>query len=209
KPTRKDTQVPQPNGATESVVDEAVHKELGDRLVRATIITSSLKAEQDSGNITNTQSKATPNEPSSQGTDPGGGPRCQETMGDSTAQTRFESVSKHSNDSLIARGNTLRSNEDRLKFGELMELCTNLQNRVLDLEKTKTTQQNGNPTQQQEITSLKRKVKKLEKRNRSRTHRLKRLYKVDLSARVESSSDEESLGEDASKQERRIDAINY
>ncbi|GJS73016.1 putative ribonuclease H-like domain-containing protein [Tanacetum coccineum] len=71
---------------------------------------------------------------------------------------------------------------------------------VLDLEKTKTTQHN-------EIASLKRRVKKLEKKDRSRTHRLKRLYKVGLIARVESSVNEESLGEDASKQER-IDAID-
>ncbi|GKC09634.1 hypothetical protein Tco_1001244 [Tanacetum coccineum] len=131
----------------------------------------------------------------------GGGPMCQETMGDTTAQTRFESISKHSNDSLLARGNTLRSDEDRLKLVELMTLCTTLQKRVFDLEKTKTTQQN-------EIGSLKRRVKKLEKKDRSRTHKLKRLYKVGLTARVESSSDEEDLGEDASKQGRRINAID-
>ncbi|GKF52188.1 hypothetical protein Tco_0148655, partial [Tanacetum coccineum] len=81
-----------------------------------------------------------------------------------------------------------------------MALCTTLQNRVLDLEKTKTTQAN-------EIDSLKRRVMKLEKKNRSRTHRLKRLYKVSLTARRESSRDEESLGEDASKQ-GRINAID-
>ncbi|GKF66556.1 hypothetical protein Tco_0193073, partial [Tanacetum coccineum] len=63
-------------------------------------------------------------------------------MGDTTAQTRFESVSKLFNDSLLARGNTLQSDEDSLKLNELMTLCTNLQNRVLDLKKTKTTQQN-------------------------------------------------------------------
>ncbi|GJZ62187.1 hypothetical protein Tco_0618324 [Tanacetum coccineum] len=121
-------------------------------------------------------------------------------VGDTIAQTRFESVSKHSNDSLLARGNTLRSDEDRLKLDELMALCTTLQQRVLDLEKTKTTQHN-------EIVSLKRRVKKLEKKDMSRTHRLKRLYKVGLTTRVESSGDEESLGEDASKQ-GRIDAID-
>nr|GEX63234.1 hypothetical protein [Tanacetum cinerariifolium] len=66
--------------------------------------------------------------------------------------------------------------------------------------KTKTTQSN-------EITSLKRSVKKLEKKNKSRNHKLKRLYKVGLTARVES-SDEESLGEDASKQGKGIDAID-
>ncbi|GJZ69181.1 hypothetical protein Tco_0632731 [Tanacetum coccineum] len=180
--------------------DEAVHKELGDSLVRAATTASSLEAEQDSGNITKTQSKATPNESSSLGTTSGGGPRCQETMRDTISQTRFENVSKHSNDSLLARGNTLQSDEDRLKLDELMALCTTLQNRVLDLEKTKTTQAN-------EIASLKRRVKKLEKKNRSRTHRLKRLYKVGLTARVESSRDEESLGEDASKQ-GRINAID-
>ncbi|GJT67317.1 hypothetical protein Tco_1018797 [Tanacetum coccineum] len=51
-----------------------------------------------------------------------------------------------------------------------MKLCTNLQQRVLDLETTKTTQAN-------EIASLKRRVKKLEQKKRSRTHGLKRLYK--------------------------------
>ncbi|GJZ90371.1 ribonuclease H-like domain-containing protein [Tanacetum coccineum] len=47
------------------VADEDVHKELGDSLVRASTTTSSLEAEQDSGNITKTRSKATPNESSS------------------------------------------------------------------------------------------------------------------------------------------------
>ncbi|GJU09031.1 hypothetical protein Tco_1125461 [Tanacetum coccineum] len=84
--------------------DEVVHKELGDSLVRAATTASSLEAEQDSGNITKTRSKATPNESSSLGTTSGGGPMCQETIGDTIAQTRFENVSKHSNDSLLARG---------------------------------------------------------------------------------------------------------
>ncbi|GJY96704.1 retrovirus-related pol polyprotein from transposon TNT 1-94 [Tanacetum coccineum] len=93
------------------------------------------------------------------------------------------------------------SGEDSLKLNELMELCTNLQQRVLDLETTKTTQAN-------EIASLKRRVEKLGKKDRSRTHKLKRLYKVGLSARVESSGDDEDLGEDASKQGRRIHDID-
>ncbi|GJT44543.1 hypothetical protein Tco_0953258 [Tanacetum coccineum] len=139
KPKRKDTQVPQPSGPIDIVADEAVHKELGDSLVRAATTASSLEAEQDSGNITKTRSKATLNEPSSPGTSSGSGPRCQETMGDTIAQTRFENVSKLSNDPLLARGITLRIGEDGLKLTELMKLCTNLQQRVLDLEKTKTT----------------------------------------------------------------------
>ncbi|GKD61504.1 hypothetical protein Tco_1299013 [Tanacetum coccineum] len=152
--------------------DEGIYKELDDNLVRVVTTASSFEAEQDSGNITKTQSKATPNESSSLATTLGGDPK----------------------------GNTLRSGEDSLKLNELMELCTNLQTRVLDLEKTKT-------TQAEEIVSLKRRVKKLEQKKRSRTHGLKRLYKVGLTARVESSRDEESLGEDASKQ-GRINAID-
>ncbi|GJV06331.1 hypothetical protein Tco_1343987 [Tanacetum coccineum] len=41
----------------------------------------------------------------------------------------------------------------------------------------------------QEITSLKKRVKKLEKKGGSRTHKLKRLYKVGRSARIVSSDD--------------------
>ncbi|GKD36335.1 hypothetical protein Tco_1251844 [Tanacetum coccineum] len=126
KPKRKDTQVPQPSDPSVNVADEAVHKELGDSLVRAA---STLEAEQDSGNITKTRSKATPNESSSLGTTSGGGPRCQETMRCIIAQTRFENVFKHSNYLLLARGNTLQSDEDRLKLNGLMGLCTNLQTR--------------------------------------------------------------------------------
>nr|GEZ01365.1 hypothetical protein [Tanacetum cinerariifolium] len=73
---------------------------------------------------------------------------------------------------------------------------------------TKTTQKKEIASQQDEIASLKKRVKKLEKRNRSRTHGLKILYKVGLSTRVESSGNEESLGQDASKQGRRINAID-
>nr|GFB45840.1 hypothetical protein [Tanacetum cinerariifolium] len=50
-------------------------------------------------------------------------------------------------------------------------------------------------TQQKVFDSLKRSVKKLERRNRLRNHKLKRLYKVGLTTRVES-SDEESLDAD-------------
>nr|GEZ02380.1 hypothetical protein [Tanacetum cinerariifolium] len=57
-------------------------------LVRAATTTSSLEAEQDIGNINKTQSKATLNESSSQRTNLGSGPRCQEAIGDTTAQTR-------------------------------------------------------------------------------------------------------------------------
>nr|GEU74498.1 hypothetical protein [Tanacetum cinerariifolium] len=48
-------------------------------------------------------------------------------------------------------------------------------------------------------------VKRLEKKRSSRPHGLKRLYKIGLSARVESSAEEQSLGEeDASKQGKNV-----
>ncbi|GJS77239.1 reverse transcriptase [Tanacetum coccineum] len=166
---RKDTKVPQPSGPTTNVADEAVNKEMDDSFERVATTATSLDAEQDRGNINKTQSKVIPNEPSSSGTSLGGGPRRQETMGDTIAQTRSENVSKLSNDPLLVRGNILQSGEDSLKLQELMELCTNLQNRVIDLEKTKT-------SQAQEITSLKLRVKKLEKKGGLSTHKLKRLY---------------------------------
>ncbi|GJX77856.1 hypothetical protein Tco_0324667 [Tanacetum coccineum] len=112
-----------------------------------------------------------------------------EPMADETENV--ECVPTHSN-------NPLLSGEDSLKLNELMELCTNLQKKVLDLETTKT-------IQALEIDSLKRRVKKLKKKQRSRTHKLRRLYKVGISAKVISSDDEASLGdqEDASKQGRK------
>ncbi|GJW23920.1 putative ribonuclease H-like domain-containing protein [Tanacetum coccineum] len=170
RPKRKDIEIPQSSGPTDNVADEAVNKKMDYSLERAATTATSLDVEQDRGNINKTQSKATPNEPSSLGTSSGGGPRHQETMGDTSAQTRFENVSKHSNDSLLARGNTLRSGEDRLKLEELMKFYTKLQQRVLDLENTKT-------AQAQEITRLNLRVKKLENKGGSRIHKLKILYK--------------------------------
>ncbi|GKA63249.1 retrovirus-related pol polyprotein from transposon TNT 1-94 [Tanacetum coccineum] len=127
------------SGPTDNVVDEAVNEETGDSLEKAATTATSFDAEQDRG----------------------GGPRRQETIGDTIAQTRFENISKTSNDPLLARAN--------------------------------------------EIASLKRRVKKLKRRNRSRTHGLKRMYRVGSSKRVESSKNKGLGEEDASKQERIAD----
>ncbi|GJY12745.1 hypothetical protein Tco_0382054 [Tanacetum coccineum] len=87
---------------TDIVADEAVYEERDDSLEKATTSATSLDAEQDKGNISKTQSKATPNEPSAQGTSSGGGPRPQDTMGGTSARTRFERVSKRSNNPLLS-----------------------------------------------------------------------------------------------------------
>ncbi|GJW57816.1 hypothetical protein Tco_0104547, partial [Tanacetum coccineum] len=87
------------------VGDEAVHKELGDRMERAATTASSLEAEQDSGS----------------------GLRCQDTiLGDVDAQTRFETTSIQSNDPPLLKVNTFGSGEDSLKLMELMAHCTKL-----------------------------------------------------------------------------------
>ncbi|GJV10704.1 hypothetical protein Tco_1352245 [Tanacetum coccineum] len=121
KPKRKDIKVPQPGGPTDNVAYEAVYEEMDDSLKRAATTATSLDAEQDRGNITKTQSKATLNEPSSLGTSSGSGLRPQKTMGDTIAQIGFKNVSKTSNDSLPIGVNTPRSDEDSLKLKELIE----------------------------------------------------------------------------------------
>ncbi|GJV17150.1 retrovirus-related pol polyprotein from transposon TNT 1-94 [Tanacetum coccineum] len=68
RPKRKDTEIPQSSSPTDNVADEAVNEEMDDSLVRAATTATGLDVEQDSGNIDKTQSKATPNEPSSLGT---------------------------------------------------------------------------------------------------------------------------------------------
>ncbi|GJY47652.1 hypothetical protein Tco_0436715 [Tanacetum coccineum] len=146
-------------------LNDAINEEMDDSLVRTATTASSLEAEQDSG-----------------------GPRRQDTIGDTIVETRFENVFKTSNDSLFVGVNTPRSNEDRLQLKELIELCTNLQQRVLDLENAKT-------AQAQEITNLKLRVKRLEKKRGSRIYKLKRLYRVGSSRRVESSEDEDDTQE--------------
>nr|GFC61174.1 hypothetical protein [Tanacetum cinerariifolium] len=115
--------------------DEAVYEEMYDSVERAATTATVLDA------------------------DSGSGPRLQETMRDTAAQTRSEREFKFSNDPPLSR-----------------------------------------TTQAKEISSLKRRVKRLEKKKKSRTYGLKRLYKVGLSFRVESSAEEQSLDEeDASK----------
>ncbi|GKD91647.1 hypothetical protein Tco_1367154 [Tanacetum coccineum] len=76
-------------------------------------------------------------------------------------------VVTQSNDPPLSRVNTLRSGKDSMKLNELIEICTKLSERVLALENIKT-------AQDLEITNLKRRVKKLEMKKKSRNPQLKR-----------------------------------
>ncbi|GJS91546.1 hypothetical protein Tco_0774182 [Tanacetum coccineum] len=177
----RDTEIPQSSGPPKKVGDEAVYTGEDDRVVRAATTATSLEAEQESGS----------------------GPRCQDTtLGDADAQTRFETASKQScdpplsevntsgsgedsmehqddltdfvpptpHDSPLSGGHTPGSDEGRPNINELMAICTKLSNRVLALETSKT-------AQDLVIKKLKKKVKRLEKKQRARTLGMK-LFKV-------------------------------
>ncbi|GJW79100.1 hypothetical protein Tco_0140782 [Tanacetum coccineum] len=113
-----------------------------------------------------------------------------------------EHVPTQSNNPPLSRVNTLGSGENRLSLKELMDLYTKLSDRVLDLETTKT-------AQAKEIASLKKRVKKLERKRKSKPPGMKRLFKIGRYAQVVSFEDE-GLGdqEDASKQGRKIADID-
>ncbi|GJU90506.1 putative ribonuclease H-like domain-containing protein [Tanacetum coccineum] len=102
--------------ACEYVVgDEAVHKELGDRMERAATTASSLEAEQDNGSS----------------------PRCQDTiLGGANAQTRFEIASNQTNDPHLSRGHTLGSGEASLQLMKLMSNYTTLSEYTASLSTT-------------------------------------------------------------------------
>ncbi|GJW59241.1 hypothetical protein Tco_0105972 [Tanacetum coccineum] len=74
----------------------------------------------------------------------------------------------------------------------------------------KVQRQEAEVPQDEEIDALKKRIQRLERRKISRPTALKRLRKVGMSRRVESSTDQESLGvpEDASKQGRSIEDID-
>ncbi|GJT35089.1 hypothetical protein Tco_0925508, partial [Tanacetum coccineum] len=80
------------------------------------------------------------------------------------------------------------SGEDSMQLNELMLFSTILQQQVLDLQKAK-------DAQREEITTLKKRVKKLEGRRKKRSSGLRRLKKVGMGAKVVS-SDDEGLGEE-------------
>ncbi|GJS73271.1 hypothetical protein Tco_0706112 [Tanacetum coccineum] len=172
KTKRKATKISQSSRPTILIADETDHEERGDSMEKAATTTTSLDAEQGSGS----------------------GPKRQDTiLGDKLAQTWFERLSKQSNEPPLSRVNTLQSGENNMKLQELMDLCTTLSDRVLDLENVK-------DAQALEIKKLKKRVKKLESKKKSRTLQLKRsLFKVWIESSAEKSLDDQ---EDASKQGR-------
>ncbi|GJR99385.1 hypothetical protein Tco_0315894 [Tanacetum coccineum] len=173
-----------------NVADEAVFKEWDDRVVRATTTAASLDIAYDSGNITKTQSTAMSNDPLSQEIGVNTLESDEERIGQ---QDLIDNVPPTPHDSPLLGGYIPRSDEGRPNINELMAICTNLSNRVLALENSKT-------AQDLVIQKLKKRVKRLEKALRERTPGMK-LFKIGTSRRKGLDK------EDASKQGRKSDKI--
>ncbi|GKB77988.1 hypothetical protein Tco_0944883, partial [Tanacetum coccineum] len=107
-------------------------------------------------------------------------------------ESEEEHVPTFSNDPLL-------SGEDSSDLNELMVFCLSLQEQVLDLQKAK-------DAQAKEIASLKKTVKKLQRKRRSRPAGLRRIKKIGA-RKSKSSMDVASAGnhEDSFKQGRNID----
>nr|GEX61706.1 hypothetical protein [Tanacetum cinerariifolium] len=76
------------------------------------------------------------------------------------------------------------SGDDRMQLTELMNLCTNIQKLVFDLEKAKT-------TQAKEIVDLKKKVKKLERKKKIKDFRFKKIMEDGDEVIVDATTGEE------------------
>ncbi|GKA30802.1 hypothetical protein Tco_0717107 [Tanacetum coccineum] len=193
---RMGIRIPQSN-VLSSVADEAITKEMHDGLGRATTTASSLEAEQGSGNIFKTQTKATPSRPSSPRTSSEGGPWCHITMGGSSVQARPERLSNLPNEPPLGEGNTSRSREGSMQLLELMDICTKQLDKVTTLENELSSTKD---VYNKVLITLTKRVKKLE-----RKLKLERRIAV-----VDSSKDEEASlhSEDSSKQGRMIEKID-
>ncbi|GJU98637.1 hypothetical protein Tco_1327908 [Tanacetum coccineum] len=149
---------------------------------------SSLEAEQDNGNINRTQSMATLNESFPRGTNSGSGPRegkgfsgritplfqtmmvqaPEEVSGPTKPITDEDTNEEHVS---TPSYDPSQSGEDRMQLNKLIDLYTKLSDRVLALENT-------NTSQATEISTLMERLKKLEKKRRSRTYKPKDYTKV-------------------------------
>nr|GEW89676.1 hypothetical protein [Tanacetum cinerariifolium] len=185
------------DGKTVIITESSVRRDLvftdangitwGDGLVRVAT-NASLDAQQDSSNITNTQSKATLNEPTSHREGSGSGIGRQETMGDAMAQIRSEGALIQSIDPPLSTFYTVRSREDR------MEHDIKLTDLVLDLKNVKT-------AQAKEIASLKKRVTKLEQNQSSRILGF-HPFRADIDDVLDEDADTEMIVEDKGNGEK-------
>nr|GFD01130.1 hypothetical protein [Tanacetum cinerariifolium] len=101
-------------------------------------------------------------------------------------------------DSPLSGGHTPRSDEGRPNINELMNLCTQLSNRVLSLEQFMT-------AQDLVIKRLQKKVKRLEKKHRARTPGMK-LFKIGTSKKK--NLDKENVSKQGRDKSNRTKELN-
>ncbi|GJV02629.1 hypothetical protein Tco_1336198 [Tanacetum coccineum] len=135
----RDTEIPQSSGPLKKVGNEVVYTGEDDRMVRAATTTTSLEAEQENEGNTSRSSEDSMEH--------------QDDLTDNVPPTPY--------DSPLSGGYTPGSDEGRIDLNELMVFYTNLSNRVLALETSKTAQDFV-------INKLKKKVKRLEKNQMER-----------------------------------------
>ncbi|GJX11713.1 putative ribonuclease H-like domain-containing protein [Tanacetum coccineum] len=156
----RNTKVPQTGGSPNKVGDEAINEEIFDSVERTATTASSLEAEHASYNINKTQFTATLNDlfflKLGSGHTLGSGEDNMEHQIELT-----DNIPNTPHDSPLPGVNTPGSDEGSLELNKLMDLVTKLSRMVFDLEKVKT-------AQAKEIAGLKRRVTKLEQRQRSR-----------------------------------------
>ncbi|GKB68875.1 hypothetical protein Tco_0930287, partial [Tanacetum coccineum] len=152
---------------TKEVGDEAIYTGEDDIVVRAATTASSLNAEQTRFETTSKQSHDPPlSEVNTSGS-------REDSMEHQDDLMDFVPPTPH--DSPLLGGHTPGSDEGRPNINELMAIYTKLSNRVLALETSKT-------AQDLVIKKLKKKVKRLENKQRARTPGMK-LFKVGTSRR--------------------------
>ncbi|GKE26562.1 hypothetical protein Tco_1441946 [Tanacetum coccineum] len=168
----RDTEIPQSSCPPKKVGDEAIYIGEDDRVVRAATTASSLEAEQESDAQTRfkTASKKSHDPPLSEGNTSGSGEDSMEHQVDLR-----DFVPPTPYDSPLSGGHKPGSDDGRPNFNKLINLYTQLSNRVLAMENSKT-------AQDLVIQKLKKRVKRLEKALRARILGMK-LFKIGTSRR--------------------------
>nr|GEV81370.1 ribonuclease H-like domain-containing protein [Tanacetum cinerariifolium] len=118
-------------------------------------------------------------------------------------ETEVSSIKIHTEGHVPTTSNDpLTSGEDRMQLKELMDLCTNLSNKVLDLENKVIKMKSSHKAK---ITELESRVEKLEEDNKSLTQKLK-----SFNTKVESPTIKETIvdKEESSKRGRKIADID-
>ncbi|GJT58257.1 hypothetical protein Tco_0993311 [Tanacetum coccineum] len=155
-----------------------------------------------------TKSKVTEIPQSSEPTNLDADKAGQEAMRDAIAQTRSERVSTPSYNSHLLGVNTPRSDEERIKLKELINICTKLSDRVLDLENVK-------DAQALEIKNLGKKDASKQGRNHDKTKEInvaedKHMFDLSDLADTEVITDQEEtieLVEDKGSVEKGVSAV--